>query len=285
MNISIVSLVSFAALAACLSAPPVQARGVPLEPASLYESHSEILSNGHTPEQVAEYQREEQAKGDKSDELRDTGEDLLTEGHYAAAELDFRQALAVQPGNPWPYAGLAEALEAQGRTREALAAYRTLIFPAPNGVLSSASNEVRTQMGYAIALSQLGRWPEAVAVYEKALKDTTHFGDAPRINVHFDPGVPQPVQLQALAHVATGMQYTGSGLNKRAYVQFYQALSLDSDSPFTNYYYGYGWRSLDPTDQVRIMHTQQAKAALQKAVKIGNANVKAAALKALKSAG
>ena len=166
----------------------------------------------------------------RAGQLNDEGNVLLSNGQYAAAEATFREALALWPDRGTPYAGLAEALDAQGREQDALAAYRTLFDRF--AMLDSAVNETRTKMGYAIALSRAGQWAEAVAVYEKALPDSDgYFG--PKIDTHFDPRVPMPSQLQALAHVASGAQYNGND-PRRAFLHYAQALRLDPDSPFTN---------------------------------------------------
>ena len=220
----------------------------------------------------------------RSAELVNAGEDACKLGNYEAAESDFKAAKLLMEENFAADRGLAEALTGEGNSEEAVQVYQTLLTPNPH-IGSSITQEVRTQMGFAIVLSRTGRWQEAVAVYEKALPTASHFGDAPKIDIHFDPQVPMPAQLQALAHVAIGIEYTGYSDTERAFSEYEKAIQSDPNSAFTNYYYGYGWHSLDPKDQVRITHAQQAQAALEKAVKIGNADVKAAAAKALKNAG
>ena len=224
-----------------------------------------------------------------SELLVSQGEEFLKQGNYQAAEKSYREALTVARSSatgidPSANRGLAEALAAQGKTMQADQVYRDLIYQEPLK-WSSVAQENRTTMSFAIFLSKIGQWPEAVAVYEKALPDTTHWGDAPKIDVHFDPQFPMPAQLQALAHVAIGAEYFGHGNNKSAFSEYEKAVRSDPNSGFANYYYGYGWSHLDPKDKLRVLNTQQAKAALQKAVKIGNADIKKAATKALKDAG
>jgi len=58
------------------------------------------------------------------------------------------------------------------------------------------------------------------------------------------------------------------------------ASHLAPDSPFANYYYGYGWQVLDP--KAKMLHQEQAKAAFAKAVQLGKGDLKKAAEKALK---
>ncbi len=216
--------------------------------------------------------------------LAANGDDLLTAGDYVGAEKLFREAQAATDWNPQADRGLAEALAGEGRLGEALQTYREITLENPHR-MTSITQETRTQMGFAIVLSQTGNWQEAVGVYENALPKTTHFGVAPKIDIHFDPNVPMPAQLQALAHVSIGTEYTGFLSRVQAFSEFSKAIRSEPNSPFANYYYGYGWGSLDPKDKERLINAQHAKAALQKAEKTGNADVKAAAARALKALG
>lgn len=226
---------------------------------------------------------EETAAVQKSYDFVSEGEKLLASGNYSAAEQDFRAALAIKDWNVTADPGLAEALASQGRTQEALQVYRSLVYQYPAN-LSSDAQSARTLMRFASLLSQTGQWSEAVPLYNYALA-RADFGDAPKLDAHFDPQTPMPLELQALSHIAVGMEYGGHADNKKSFAEFTQALQLAPDMGLTNYYYGVGWQKLSPTERVKFGTAQQAKAALQKAVKIGNAEVKAAAAKALKNAG
>ena len=229
-----------------------------------------------TPEETATIQR--------ADDLVAAGDASCQAGNYAEGEKDYKAAKVVQDWNVFAERGLAEALVGEGRYSEAVEIYRTLLAPNPR-IGSSVYQEARTQMGFAIALSQDGQWEEAVSVYEQELPNTINWGAAPRIEVHFNPNVPKPSQLQALAHVAIGTEYLGHSGREEAFLEFIKAMQSDPNSAYSNYYYGYGWRGLTPADQAKFGTAQQAKAALQKAVLIGNADVKKAAEKALKAAG
>lgn len=65
---------------------------------------------------------------------------------------------------------------------------------------------------------------------------------------------------------------------------YQRALQLAPDSALTNYYYGQGWQKLSPAERIQFGTAQQAKAALQKAIKIGKGAVKKAAQKPLQVA-
>ena len=243
-------------------------------------SHIELLNN-NTPQQKAEAKRQEIAL-QQSSALNDAGEKRLEQQQFPAAEDDFREALRLFPGIPAPYAGLADALEDQGRFAEALDTYRTL-FTYPS-TISSTVQETRTRMGYAIALSQAGQWEEAVALYEKTIPSVPNDGDTLLNDIHFDSDVPMPDQLQSRAYVARGLENLGHGQYKRAFLNFTKAVHADSSSALANYYYGYSWGDLDSKDKQTLGGKQQARAALHKAVKLGKGPVKLAAQKALQVA-
>jgi tetratricopeptide (TPR) repeat protein len=222
-----------------------------------------------------------------SDGLTDQGDAMLSAGDYQTAEQTFRRALAVaEPGNlgwnPSAERGLAEALAAQGKTGAALRIYRPLVYRYDMSRCSSVAQEMRTMMRFAVLLSQTGQWAEAVSVYEKAIPKA-NFGDAPKLDAHFNSQVPMPIQLEALAHVAVGLELSGND-NKAAFIEFDKGRNLAPDAALISYYYGQGWQRLDPKDRAALGSLQQARAALQKAVKFGKGDVKKAAQKALRVA-
>ena len=251
-----------------------------LVPSVLAQEVHRVSASGEVSPQLLSVSRH-------ADTLVDQGEESLKSGYYQAAEQIFREASAVQltgipQFNPSAERGLAEALTAQGKITEAIQLYRMLIYQYPRN-LSSVAQEVRTLMRYAIVLSQMGQWPEAVSVYEKALPGTLFHG-MPNLDVHFDPQIPVPAQLQAIAHVACGIEFIKHGDNLRAFKEYEKGSYLTPDSALVNYYYGDGWQQLSPAEQTKFGSEQQAKAALQKAVKIGKGPVKKAAQKALRTA-
>lgn len=228
------------------------------------------------------------AVAQRSEDIAAQGDEYLKQGNFHAAEGAFQSALEVAKSsatgvNPRATRGLAEAFVWEGRLVEADQTYRALIYQEPLK-WSSDAQETRTTMGFAILLSQTRHWPEAVSVYKKSLVKAT-FQDAPKLDVEFDPQTPMPLLLQALAHTAMGLDYSGYADSTAAFAEYSKGMQLQPDNALTNYYYGAGWQRLGPADRLKFGTAQQAKAALQKAVKIGNANVKAAALKALKNAG
>lgn len=231
-----------------------------------------------SPEHMAKI---EEAQADYRD-----GEAALRAKDFVNAEANFRASLALFPGEA--YLGLAEALTAQGRTAEAIQTYRLMFKPNP-ACGFGGSYITRTYLNYALLLDQTGQWAEAVAAYQYALP-TLPGGVLPKINARFDPDAPQPVALAAAVHVALGLdasfvpedgeEYEQS--QGRAFQEYAKALQLAPNWDSANYYYGYGWQRLDHKSRARIGSVQQARAALQKAILMGRADVKEAARKTLR---
>ena len=68
---------------------------------------------------------------------------------------------------------------------------------------------------------------------------------------------------------------------KEAFAEYGKALQLAPDSDLANYYYGVGWNNLSPAERKQFGSFQQAKAALEKAVKLAKGPLKVKAQKAL----
>lgn len=216
----------------------------------------------------------------------------LHAGRYAEAEALERQSIAICPFRTGvPDEVLAEALETQGKEKEAL---QTCKIMADRGDISPSS-----LLSYALLLLKSGHWKQALVVYDQALPHLPSVGphlETPVVqdgevmlsNSHFLPDVPEPTALATAIHVARGLVYNassdwaGESQNTEAMAEYGKALQLAPDSPLVNYYYGVGWQKLSPAERAKSGSEQQAKAALRKAVLLGKGDVKKAALKALK---
>lgn len=219
----------------------------------------------------------------------------LHAGKYALAESEARQSLALFEGSGVSEEVLASALEAQGKDQEALQQYHVM-------VVDGKDRFPRNLVPYAQLLLKSGQWAQAVAVYNQVLPGlpdvSVHTEDLSirdseliAANSHFSADVPEPAALGTALHIARGMVYSstpswsGDIQNTEAMKEYEKALELAPDNALTNYFYGVGWQKLSPTERMKFGTVQQAKAHLRKAEKVGNANVKAAAKKALKALG
>lgn|GEM_PF-992362 len=218
----------------------------------------------------------------------------LHAGSYVLAENKAKEALSLDANEGVAEEVLAAALQAQGKDQEALQQYQT--------VVQHYDSQPRNLLPYAQLLLKSGQWTQALAIYNQVLSHlpdvglhpetpVVHDGDLMRASSHFSPSVPEPAALETALHIAHGVIYNsgcnwaGEAQNTEAMAEYGKALQIAPNNALTNYYYGAGWQKLSPTERTRFGTVQQAKAHLQKAVKTGNTNVKAAAQKALKELG
>lgn len=239
-----------------------------------------------TPEQQANYRQQSMLDHDATVSL--------SMGHYAQAEAEARSALSLGLDCGTAYEVLGKALTEQGKIQEALGVYRLLSIDGKNGPVG----QVRYLLPYAQLSLEAGQWREALAVYNKALsilpdvgphpeQPTVHDKDLMQTNSHFSPDVPAPAALATALHLARGIVLSampsgaGTDQDAEAMSEYMKALQSAPDSSLTNYYYGIGWQKLAPAERAKFGNAQQAKAALEKAVKLGKPDVKEAAQKAL----
>ncbi len=195
----------------------------------------------------------------------------MDSGDYAEAEADARAAMAIGFNGSFADETLAAALDAQGKTQEALQAYKAMagegdVFP-------------RNLLPYARLLLKTGNYPQAVWAYNKALPLIDN-GELIRKSGGFPQSTPRPTELAAAIQTALGLQMDWPGYHgtyQEAIVQaqthFQQALALEPNSPLTNYYVGYGLK--------RLGRQAEAQAAFKKAAALGQGDVRQAAQKEL----
>ena len=203
--------------------------------------------------------------------------------NYIRAEEEFRGAIAADADSGAAYLGLAEALEAQGKTIEALQAYHGYFNPGPTVSWLGGSAMPKAYLEYALLLNQNGQWAEAAAHYNDVLPQLVDLGL--KNPVQLDPNTPQPLALTVGAHIGLGLydnfrDYEPDS-NTKAFAEYTTALGLAPNWDAANYYYGVGWSRLDLKSQTRAVHAAQAKAALKKAAASDDAVVKKAASETL----
>ena len=195
----------------------------------------------------------------------------LDEQRYSEAEGDAREALSLGLDSGLGQELLATALNAQGKTQEALQAYKVMA--------EEGDTYPRNELPYALLLLETGHWPQAVAAYNKQLPYLAD-GDLMVANSHFSPAEPQPRGLATAIHVALGLTYGaaatwgGHSQDARAMTEFQRALALAPDSALAHFYYADALQHLG--------RRQEARAAFQKAAELGEGDVRAAAEQALK---
>lgn len=193
----------------------------------------------------------------------------------AAAEGYLRQALPLSIVPDDALYGLALALERQGKTSEALSAYRSL--SAPNTSWDSTlKREPTILLRYSLMAAQKGTWPEAVAAYETAASKLNRGRNAalPPLPTNFSPQLRRPADLAAMAHVGLGMALAKRGKNDDALAEFAHAAKLRPNAPVAQFYHGYGLKAAG--------RTTEAKSAFARAAASGRGALKTAAEKELR---
>ena len=223
------------------------------------------------------------AQGRQSIVAAEAGELALARRRLGAAEANFRHAVELDDSNANALAGLAQTLEMEGKDRQAISVYRYLLYPK-QGWGTSLEEDPILRMHFALLLVGDGQWAEATSIYENTIGHVSYGASFPSIRIQFYPDAPQPRLFQAAAHLMMGIVYSGRLEHTEAFAEYGKALQLAPDSALTNYYYGLGWNSLGREERKSLGSFQQAKAALEKAVRLAKGPIKAKAQKALQVA-
>ena len=210
------------------------------------------------------------ALNDKGYRLDQAAAAALKAGDYATAEAEARESMSTTIGVNCQIT-LAAALDAQGKTQEALKVYKVLN--------DEGDEDPFDELPYARLLLETGHWAEAVKAYNKQLPNLSN-GDLMQARNVFSPDVSRPTDLATAIHIGLGLTTGWRGYHgtyqdvlKQQQGQFQQAQKLEPDSSLANYYVGYGLN--------RLGRHAEAQAAFKKAAALDNGDVKAAALKEL----
>ena len=195
-------------------------------------------------------------------------------GRYAEAVDDASQALELGQDSGLAQEILAYSLNAQGKSQEALRAYKKIV------EMNGKSARLYDLIPYAQLLLQSGQWAKAVTVYNQAWPNATATNTLPPLPGPFSADVPQPKELETVLHIARGLAGSGWGSpapGEEAMTQFSAALKLMPDNPLVNFYYGHGWQNLAPKERAKLAakpgQREAVKAALEKAAKLGTGDV------------
>ena len=196
------------------------------------------------------------------------GDEALKAGDTDGAIAAYLEARESQTQSGMALIRLAEAYTVAGRTEEAIAAYRQLIYPPPGQDWSHANQLSPTmQMNFALLLIQTGQQQEALAAYRRALRTLNYDAlGTPKLTVLLpDIG---PGGLPYSPRLLRAMVCLGIGVDADEEARLKEAVSLAPDSAAANYYLGkylYGGRE------------PGAKAALERAIERGDASTAKAA--------
>jgi len=191
------------------------------------------------------------------------GDEALKANDTDGAIAAFLEARESQTQSGLALIRLAEAYTAAGRTEEAIAAYRQLIYPPPGQDWSHANQISPTmQMNFSLLLLQTGQEAEALAAYRRALTTLNYDNDGkPKLAVLLPDigpgGLPySPRLLQAMICLGLGVDdsdHEGPRLT--------EAVKLAPDSAAANYYLG----------KCLVARSRPgAKAALERAIALGD---------------
>ena len=213
--------------------------------------------------------------------LQQTAEQALNAGNYADAEAEARDALSIDRQALLAPRILAEALDAQGKSQEALKQYQ---------MIADAGTEApRELLPYALLLLNAGQWKQAVAAYDKAILHLPASFIAPQnaAGLKFNANDEQQTALTVAIYLGEGIDENSLGERRvKAYRDYEKALKLEPDSLLTNYYYGYGWQQLSPAERAKLAakpgQREAVKAALEKAAALGTGDVQTQAKAELK---
>lgn len=189
------------------------------------------------------------------------GDEALKAGDTDGAIAAYLEAQQSESQNLVALVRLAQAYTVAGRTEEAIAAYRQLIYPPPGQDWSHANQlSPAMQMNFALLLIQTGQAQEALAAYRRALPTLNYDGQGkPMLKVLFpDIG---PGGLAYSPRLLRAMVCLGIGVDASDEARLKEAVRLAPDSAAANYYLG---KSLYGNGK------PGAKAALERAVALGD---------------
>lgn len=206
-----------------------------------------------TSRQVTEEQRRAfQAAVTRAEELKHDGDLAMRRKDYATAEEDYRLSLSLGR-NPEVRLRLADAIEKQGVSEEALAGYRSALKPHS----SSMSEDPGLLIHYGELALSLGHRDEAAAAFGRAIHTASRHRDSlPRLQVRS-----QSMQaLQAGAHAANGLFLMYRRGKKAAAPEFDKAVQLDPSWDAARFYRAYvyhslGQKSIVDNDLAKLSHS------------------------------
>lgn len=215
--------------------------------------------------------------------LADAGHSALYHHDYARAVEDLQQSINLDGsgGDAGTWADLGRALDEQGQSDNAYAAYREAYDNPKRGGSSSFPHDVETLTHYGIMCEDHGQHEAAVRAYNKAAEEINPRQTAVTLDVPADPQQTPAPHLRALLDVMRGLTIGeeknvagGQDRADEALAAFQQAVQQEPNDARVNYYLGYGYQ--------KAGNVEAAQTAFARAAHLDTeGTVKAAALKEL----
>lgn len=224
------------------------------------------------------------AKQAAADEQERLGQSRLKQGDLNGAVEAFRAAVDLRP-RPEAYETLIDALLLARRDADALATFREYVYPKPGRKINSSGNQnPDTLLRFALLLAKMGQYDEAIAAYHageaKVSKVSNIFG--PRVDLAFFPKAFNKAAFDAAVHTCLGLEGryfrddpNGVKANAIALAEYRKAIAAKPDFALAYFYLG---------ETLRVVNgglSDEARAAYEKAVKLGRGEVAERAQKAL----
>jgi hypothetical protein len=105
-----------------------------------------------------------------------------------------------------------------------------------------------------------------VQIYETTVPLIAWGSTRPAIDVDFDPTLPQPMLLAAMAHLVLGIEHENRAEPAEELSEYTEAQRLQPDLPITNFYLGSGLK--------KVGRISEARQAFAEAANSGSGDVK-----------
>ena len=214
--------------------------------------------------------------------LADAGHSALFHHNYALAAEDLQRSIALDSGggDAGTWADLGRALNEQGRSEDAYAAYQEAYDNPKRGGSSNFPHDVETLTHYGIMCEDHGQHEAAVRAYNKAVEEMNPRQTNVALDVPADPQQTPALHLRALLDVMRGLSIGeeknvagGHDRNDEALAAFQEAAQQQPNDARVNYYLGYGYQ--------KVGDVKAAQSAFAKAATLDHGDIKKAALKEL----
>ncbi len=220
-----------------------------------------------------------QAAADAQERL---GQSRLKQGNLNGAVEALRAAVDLRP-LPETYEMLIDALLLARRDAEALATFREYVYPKPGRKINSSGNQnPDTLLHFALLLAKMGQYEEAIAAYHEGEAKVSNLYGGPRVDLAFFPKAFNKVLFDAAVHTCLGLEARmfrtdpeGVKANAVALAEYRKAIAAKPDFALAYFYLG---------ETLRVVNgglSDEARAAYEKAVKLGRGAVVERAQKAL----